>query len=188
MLLPRLKPVMECFGKLVAVQGHTILTLVSSDARRSSCSSSKKRYSRSHKRDRCSHSSCCPTATHNGVRVFRLPPTQRQRQRYCFSVRKRSLSAQKIAALRADSYLFFADIQTGRGSSLLSSALPLSLFRSVAFRLVNNYEFSAEGQTRAVARVRARRSVMRARTSETAVRTREAARPQHTTASAAIEP
>ncbi len=41
-----------------------------SAAHRSSCSSSKKRCSRSHRRDRCSHSSCCQTAEHSGAWDF----------------------------------------------------------------------------------------------------------------------
>ena len=66
----RRKPFVDCCGNLVALQGRTIVTSVSSDARHCSCSSSRQRYSRSHKRDRHSRSNCCPTAKQHGCEGF----------------------------------------------------------------------------------------------------------------------
>ena len=55
-------------GNLVPyIESPISLTNRISAAPRSSCSSSKMHCSRSHKRDRCSHSSCCRTAKHNGA-------------------------------------------------------------------------------------------------------------------------
>lgn len=60
-------PSESCGGISYLCRVSDYLTNRISAAPRRSCSSSKKRCSRSHRRDRCSHSSCCQTAEHSGA-------------------------------------------------------------------------------------------------------------------------
>jgi hypothetical protein len=168
----RRKPFVECCGNLVALQGRTIVTSVSSDARHCSCSSSKQRYSRSHKRDRHSRSNCCPTAKRHGCEGF-LPGL---------------ISTCKVTNFIRlfDHCLYLFLMNSSKKEKVQQPGLeahgsaPVEIRREVASR--EDDHTPTEGQTRANARERARNSVIRARTSETAKRVRIAARPQNDTA------
>lgn len=73
----------------------------------------------------------------------------------------------------------FTICKKGRGSS---DILSLSLCRLSIFRLfVHDYDFAPEGETRAVARVRDRRSVGRTRKNETDIRVRAVPGAKHST-------